>query len=117
MTQIPAEAMTLVSAAIDATPIFVDVTTSHVEFLDWAQANGMDPKIHAFLAQRDDGAGASPRQWMQLSEVGTSPWHPGLPEDVRRAITRSIIGEDAFRAYVTWVVEEATGEKEPKIGF
>ena len=101
------------SAMQSAVTDYAEVDYTHHEFLDFARANGMDEKLLEFLESRGDLAGASPAQWMRLSNVGQQDWHPELHEGVRRQISIFILGREAFDNYVVWVLEKA-GVKNPR---
>lgn len=82
------------------------VLCSHQEFLEWSK-DKMDPKLHEFLSQRDDCAGATPRQWMQLSKAGENDGYLALPADARADITVLLVGQEAYDAYVAYILAKA----------
>lgn len=94
-----------IDAATSQGETYRHVAHSHIEFVDWARANGVDDRIIDFLASRDDCAGTSAAAWVRLGRTGASAWFRGLPEDQRRTISRGLIGDDAFRIYVEWVLD------------
>lgn len=99
---------TLVEKIIELANVTIpSVTGSHAEFVDWERSQGMYPRMVAFLAQREDGAGATPRQWTQLDQVRRRDDFKALPDDQRRAVSRGIVGDEAFDAYVGWLITDA----------
>ena len=93
--------------AASSSPTYSYVNASHAEFVDWLRTSGHDGRIVDFLAQREDCADAAPAAWARLAKVGQSAWFKALPQEQRRSVSRSIIGETAFAAYVEWVLATA----------
>lgn len=104
MTVVPAEHAAKIENIIGAAPIELPTALTHSEFTDWLRSEDMDGRLVNFLAQRDDCAGATPSQWVRLARLGNSEWFCELSSDARRAISLGIIGQQAFNAYVNWLV-------------
>lgn len=95
-------AATIIVASALTPPIVTAITASHAEFVDWARTSGHDGRIIDFLANREDGAGAIPRQWSQMSQAMKNADYQALRPDQKRGIAVSMIGQEAFDAYVAW---------------
>lgn len=86
-------------------PVAPGVIASHAEFVDWARRNALDGRIVDFLADREDGAGATPREWMHMSEALKNADYQALRPDQKRQIAVLTIGQKAFDAYTAWAAE------------
>lgn len=81
------------------------VTPTHGEFIAWGASSGaLTGRILDFLSSREDCAGASPAAWTRLNALGRHKPFTDLPGERRSEISKEIIGEQAYRTYVSWVV-------------
>lgn len=79
---------------------------SHAEVVEWAfWNNGVTPRIAAFLADRDDTACATAKQWARLCVVLHTTWWRGLESRLRHQVAVDLVGPCAYNAYIDWAVE------------
>lgn len=97
--------LTGIDTALTGVALYAYVDRTPAEFLAWGRETGnLCERLAAFIEERGDLAGGAPAAYVRLSHVGKSTWFTDLPGDQRRVISNALLGDQAFEAYVEWVV-------------
>lgn len=80
----------------------------HKSFLGFAKSE-LAPQLYEFLAHRDDLAGATAHQWLDLNDLAKTPSFAALKADERRQKIIETIGDEAYGAYFEYMQNKAKG--------
>ena len=88
--------------------IHVTLEADTSDWIDWANANGIDPTVVAFIRQQPEylhkldpkqTTGATPRGWTILSKIVGK----ALPSSIEMTAYSGVVGEEAARAYLALI--------------
>lgn len=98
-----------IDAALVQAPRYAHIGQTHAEFVEWLRSDEICDRVYDravdFLTQRGDCAGSSPAAWTRLVSLGRTHWFAKVPAEQRSTISRFIIGDQAFDAYVAWLLD------------
>lgn len=83
--------------------LYPAIPYNHDEFVDWLRTERDNSQIVDFLAQRQDTAGATPRQWAVLNRMVTKDDYLRLNDEQRRQVVVGILDQQAFDAFDSWL--------------